>query len=85
MGGLARLVLAIGVSAQGVDFEAPDGEPVRVFFLLVSPKDAPAEHLQTLAAISRWLTTDDHVDRILGTDDPEEIHRLLRDNGQSGR
>ena len=40
---------------EGVDFGAADGQPVRLFFLVISPSQSPAEHLQILAAISRWI------------------------------
>ena len=75
--GLSEAVLAVGVSRRGIDFAAMDSQPVRVFFLLVSPTDAPAIHLQVLAAISKWLKADAHVSRLLELSDPEEIYGLL--------
>ena len=38
-------------------------QPVRLFFLVVSPESSPAEHLQILAAISRWLKDDGNLER----------------------
>lgn len=78
--GLTRPVLAIGALAQGIDFAALDSQPVRVFFLLVSPEDNPAEHLRVLAAISRWLKAEDHVERVLAGSSPEVIFSLLRED-----
>jgi PTS system nitrogen regulatory IIA component len=49
------LVAALGISRKGVDFEALDGEPVHVIFLLVAPKDSTGQHLKALARISRLL------------------------------
>ena len=51
------IVLSVGVTPQGVDFHAPDGRPVTLIFLILSPADQPAVHLQTLARISRLLRT----------------------------
>lgn len=77
--GLERPVLAVGVvDRPGVDFGAVDGKPVRLFFLLVSPTEAPAEHLQVLAAISRWVKAGDHVAELLDSRDADEIYSLLR-------
>lgn len=78
---LSRVVLAIGITRRGVDFGAVDTKPVRLFFLVVSPTDAPAVHLQVLAAISRWLKQDSHASRVLELRDPEAIFHLLEEGG----
>lgn len=62
--GLSRAYVAVGVSPQGVDFGATDGEPVRVFFAVISPAEAPAAHLRLLAAISRWARIPGRLDRL---------------------
>lgn len=49
------LIAAFGMSKKGVDFNALDGEPVYIFFLLVAPKDSAGPHLKALARISRLL------------------------------
>jgi mannitol/fructose-specific phosphotransferase system IIA component (Ntr-type) len=77
--GLARGVVAVGLVPDGVDFGAADGRPVKVLFLVVSPSGAPAEHLQVLAAISRWLRAGGHAERLLELRDPGEVYDLLRD------
>ena len=52
---IGDVVLAVGVSRRGIDFGAADGLPVRLVFLVLSPADAPALHLQALARISRVI------------------------------
>lgn len=76
--GLQHGVVAIGLVPAGVDFEAADGQPVKVFFLVVSPSESPAEHLQVLAAISRWVKADRHAEKILALSGPQEIYDFLR-------
>ena len=49
------VVAAFGLSRRGVQFDALDGDPVYIFFLLVAPPDAAAHHLKALARISRLL------------------------------
>ena len=51
-----RLVGTVAVSPEGINFESLDGEPVRLFFLLVSPPDRPGDHLRALENISRQLS-----------------------------
>ena len=79
---LDEVVVAIGVSKRDVDFESEDGEPVRLLFLVVSPEDKPADHLRSLAAISKWVKNDSHVEALLKTEDPGEIYRLLKEYGE---
>ena len=50
-----RVVATVGVGEAGIDFGSLDGRPTRVFFLLISPPDAPQDHLQALEAVSRHL------------------------------
>jgi len=45
---ITQIAAAIGISRDGVDFNALDKEPVYSIFLLVSPKDRPDEHLQAM-------------------------------------
>lgn len=79
--GLEEVVLAVGISRKGVDFGAIDTQPVRLFFVVVSPTGTPAAHLQVLAAISRWLKKDSHVSRLLALQDREKIYALLEEEG----
>jgi PTS system nitrogen regulatory IIA component len=53
--GIASPALLLGLSADGVPFEAVDGKPSCVFFLLVSPEDNPGSGLGVLAAIARLV------------------------------
>ena len=50
--GIRTPALLLGLSADGVAFEAVDGKPSCVFFLLVSPEDNPGAGLRLLAAIA---------------------------------
>jgi len=57
-GKLKRLdqpLMAFGRSLTGVDFNALDGRPVKLFFLLIAPEEAAGVHLKMLARISRIL------------------------------
>ncbi|MEJ2085493.1 MAG: PTS sugar transporter subunit IIA [Acidobacteriota bacterium] len=77
--GLGAVIVAVGISENGVDFGSEDGLPVRLLFVVVSPEESPAEHLQSLSAISKWVRENDHVERVLSLSDPQEIGRLIRE------
>ena len=78
---LDNVMVAVGLSRQGVEFESEDGEPVRLFFLVVSPSSQPAAHLRSLAAISKWVKADRHVERLLELEDSEAIWTLMQEGG----
>jgi PTS system nitrogen regulatory IIA component len=77
MKGLERAVVAIAATRRPVDFGAVDGQPVRLFFLVVSPNDTPAVHLQVLASISRWVKANNHVARLVEMDERQQIYDFL--------
>ena len=55
---VSRTVGTIGVSSQGVAFDALDGGAVHVLFLLLSPPDQSEHHLRVLEKISQHLRED---------------------------
>lgn len=64
-------------SAKGVDFEALDGEPASLFFMIAAPEGAGSTHLRTLAALSRMLIDSDFIDKLKETKTPEEVAALF--------
>jgi PTS system nitrogen regulatory IIA component len=48
-------ILALGISRKGVHFEALDGKPTHLFFLVVSSPDNPSQSLQILASIAHLV------------------------------
>jgi len=53
--GVPGQAAALGIAKRGVAFDALDGEPVHIVFLLVAPTEAAGDHLKALAKISRLL------------------------------
>ena len=53
--GVKTLLGAFARSAQPIDYDAVDGEPVQLFFLLISPEEATAGYLEALSSLSRAL------------------------------
>lgn len=75
--GLGQAVVAIGRVEPGIDFGAADGGPVRAFFVVVSPSEAPAEHLRVLSTVSRWIKGRQNVEQLLALDDRDRLWELL--------
>jgi len=68
---ISEISACLGISRQGVNFDALDGELVYIFFLLVAPKDSAGPHLKALAKISRLLR-DDYFCKLLRNSDSEK-------------
>lgn len=79
--GLKQGLVAVGRVREGIDFGAADGQPVRLFFLVLSPSQSPAEHLQALAAISRWIKAGGRAQALLEQPGAEEIYAYLQQEG----
>ena len=54
---MTHLSMALGLSGSGVDFDAIDGEPVHIIFVLMAESDNPGPHVQALAQVARLCQT----------------------------
>ncbi len=72
-----KLVAAFGISRQGVNFDALDGEAVFIFFLLVAPEDSAGPHLKALARISLILKDKFFRESLKAMTDEKAILRLI--------
>ena len=73
-----RLIAALGTKRRGVDFEALDGEPAYVFFLLVSPTNISGPHIKALARISRYLKNEEFKKRLITAHSTDDIISIIR-------
>lgn len=74
-----KLIAAFGICHPGVNFDALDGEPVYIFFLLVAPEDSAGPHLKALARISRLLKDKFFRESLKSLTDEKAILKLLRE------
>ena len=63
---------------NGVDFGAPDEEPVRLVFLLLSPPGDPKGHLVTLAEIARLAWDPETRARLMAAAGPSDLFTIVR-------
>ncbi len=74
-----RLTAAIGISPRGVDFQSADGQPSRMFFLLLAPPDQSGPHIQALAEIARLAKSSTFLRLLSGAASPQEVTDLIRE------
>ena len=79
LAGIDRLLAAFARSPRGVDFDAIDGQPTRLFFVLVVPEHSGGQHLKALARISRFLRDEAFRDRLVAADSLDEIFRAIEE------
>jgi mannitol/fructose-specific phosphotransferase system IIA component (Ntr-type) len=79
---LTRLIGTVALSRRGVDFAALDGDPVSIFFLLVSPQSQPGDHLRALENISRHLKDERFVSFLRQAETRQEVIDVLEEADQ---
>lgn len=88
----AEITGILGISSEGLDFDAPDGRPVHAILLLATPKTERKRHLEVLAAFARAISGDTnlreqlyharnaaHAYDVLHAEDAEDINYFLDD------
>jgi PTS system nitrogen regulatory IIA component len=75
--GLARTFGLVGRLERPVNFEALDGQPVDLLFLLLAPDGAGADHLKALARVARALREPGIADRIRATRDADALYAVI--------
>ena len=81
--GLKSIVGIFARLAEPVDFEAVDGEPVDLVFLLLAPEGAGADHLKALARISRLLREGSAVEKLRASRDAAALYAMLTESETS--
>lgn len=71
-------VIAIALSHAGVEFNALDENPVKTFFLLLSPPAQSGTHIKLLARIARLMRQPDFLEQLLSAPTPEDVIERIR-------
>ncbi len=74
---LGRLFGLVARLDRPIDFEALDGQPVDILFLLLAPEGAGADHLKALARIARVLREPGTIERIRAARDADAVFAVL--------
>jgi PTS system nitrogen regulatory IIA component len=85
-GKLAKCRRIFGVFARlerAIDFEALDGLPVDLIFLLIAPESAGADHLKALAMIARVLRNAALAGQLRATRDSDSLYAVLTQSATS--
>lgn len=78
LNGLSGIVIALARFRNPIHFEPSGTEDVRFVFVVLSPPDRPALHLQALSQIARTLKSDEIRTRLLEAEDQAEIVEIVK-------
>jgi Kef-type K+ transport system membrane component KefB/mannitol/fructose-specific phosphotransferase system IIA component (Ntr-type) len=76
--GLAAPLVLAGVSPAGIDFDAPDGKPARVIFLVLTPSNEPSAQLEIGAEIARLFRDPRMTEKVLGSRGQTDFLALMQ-------
>jgi nitrogen PTS system EIIA component len=81
----SQFLFSIAFIKKGVDFKAPDQNPVHLVFLIMSDERDVGMHLKTLAHIGRLIKCTDVVDSMKNLENPnlDEIYKILLEKEKS--
>jgi PTS system nitrogen regulatory IIA component len=77
LNGVERVVGVFARSPEGIDFASLDGAPTHLFFVLVAPENAAADHLKALARISRLLKDEVFRRRLMAGQSSQELYTII--------
>lgn len=72
-------MIAIGVSEAGIEYSSIDGEPVHTMFMILSPTERAAQHLEILKGISALARDRDFCRLVRRMNKADDIRLLIRD------
>lgn len=76
--GLHDFFIAIGILNKGVDWNALDGNPVRLIFLIGGPDDKQTEYLQILSGLTLAIKDEERRKKLLTLNSPNDIIALFK-------
>lgn len=76
---IGELRMAAGRVVEPIEFDALDGEPVSLVFLLVGPESAAGPHIKALSRISRIVRRDDVRARLIAAKSAQEFLQALEE------
>jgi PTS system fructose-specific IIC component len=74
-----ELAICVGRSTGGIEFNALDGKPVHIVFMIASPHEAKKEYLQVIAKIARFLKHEENRKQLLESNSGEDMLAIIGD------
>ena len=79
---VAEPAVLFAKSTHGVEYDALDGQPVEIFFMIAAPEGGNNLHLEVLASLSRRLVNEDVVQALKTTRTPEDVQLIFDESAE---
>ena len=73
----SRVNGVLGICREGIDFDAPDGEPVKLVMLIVTPKGFDQEHLEVMATLAKMISDEAIRTRLIAAIDANDAWEII--------
>ena len=75
---VSSLKLAIGIAPEGIDFDSLDGQPTKLFFLLVAAPEQSGPHVEALAEIAKLARSKAFCQALAHADSAQTVVALMK-------
>ena len=75
---VTSLKLAIGIAPEGIDFDAMDKQPSKLFFLLLAPPGQAGPHVEALSEIAKLANSTSFCKALINADNAQEVVELMK-------
>ena len=75
---VTSLKFAMGIAPQGIDFDSMDGQPSKLFFLLVAAPNQAGPHVEALAEIAKLARSKAFCNALVAAENAKEIVELMQ-------
>jgi len=78
------VILSLGISEDGVNYDSLDGKPAHIIFMLMASTDKNTEYLSVLAKIARIFKEEDFREAVIHAGSSADVMNLIkqREEGQ---
>lgn len=74
-----NIILIVGISPDGVDFDSQDKQLSHIFFMVLAPADQPSQHIEVLSEIAKTLNSDTFIKMLKKAKSADEDLRIIED------
>jgi fructose-specific phosphotransferase system IIA component len=75
-----EIIMSIGIAPQGIEFDAIDGKPSTLFFMILAAPDQSGPHIEALAEIAKLSKSKAVLSTLIAATSAEEVVEIFRDD-----